>query len=322
MHHMPYHEPEPGGLAALALTERRRLEDLLTTARNDYGGLALRLGDRWSRAWLHRSGNPYLAEIEAISKVIDGPGAYLLNLSFEWTCTSAAAPDPAAETPRLVRSLDWEYEHLGRSVMVVRQHGPAGDFFNVTWPGFVGVLTAMAPGRFAVAINQPPMTRRSGLKPLDWILNRLSWRGSKAMPPSHLLRQVCETCATYDQALEALRDTELCIPVFYTLVGAEAGQGCVIERTQTEAGVRDFPAVVANDWLVFDREDHQRGWDSPGRYRQMLADLETLPGDFSWVKPPVLNAATRLTVMANPGSGSLQVQGWEGEAPATQLFTL
>ncbi|GAB6054593.1 hypothetical protein JCM17960_34130 [Magnetospira thiophila] len=322
MQHLPYHDMAAGGLPELAGMEAARLHMLLKTARRDYGKMALRLGDRLSRRWLERSDDPYIDEIHQIAKLVGRPGAYLLNLSYEWACTAAAAPDPEAETPRLVRTLDWQFDGLGRAAMVLRQHGPAGDFLNITWPGFVGVLTAMAPGRFAVAINQPPMTRRWGPKWIDWGLNRLAWRHRLALPPSHLLRQVCETCATYDEALEVLRDTELCLPVFYTLVGAAVGQGCVIERTEDAAAVRAYPAVVANDWVALEHPGHDRGWDSPGRYHHMLAERDRLPTDFSWVRPPLLNAATRLSVIANPGSGSLKVQGWEDGAAATLPFTL
>ena len=37
---------------------------------------------------------------------------------------------------------------LGRAVEIAWQAGEAGDYYNVTWPGTVGTLTSMAPGRF------------------------------------------------------------------------------------------------------------------------------------------------------------------------------
>ena len=51
----------------------------------------------------------------------------------------------------------------------------AGEFFNVTWPGYVGVLTALAPDRFGASINQAPLRRRTHLRflrPFD-----LAWFG-------------------------------------------------------------------------------------------------------------------------------------------------
>ena len=52
----------------------------------------------------------------------------------------------------LARTLDWPFPGLGRFVELVRMRGPAGEFINVTWPGYVGALTALAPGRFVGGI--------------------------------------------------------------------------------------------------------------------------------------------------------------------------
>ena len=76
--------------------------------------------------------------------------------------------------PWLARTLDWPFPGLGRHLEVARMRGPAGDFDNVTWPGYVGALTASAPGRFAASINQAPLwrrTRRPWLRPYDLALN-------------------------------------------------------------------------------------------------------------------------------------------------------
>ncbi len=322
MPHIPFHEPEPGGLPDLADLERARLDVLMATARDTYGGLALRFGDRLSRRWIETAENPYAAEIAAVARTVGEPGTWLLNLSYEWTCTAAATSDPEAATPRLLRTLDWLYAGLGSTMLVVRQHGPAGDFLSLTWPGFVGTLTAMAPGRFAVALNQPPMTRRSGLRSLDWILDRLAVGRSRALPPSHLLRQVCETCDDFDAARRMLSQTPVCLPVFYTLVGAAPGEGCVIERMPSEAAMMPFPSAVANHYVAMPRTGHGRGWDSPGRLARMESLMATADNNFDWVAPPILNKATRLSVIANPGAGTLLAQGWEDMAPATEVFRL
>src|ERR1700675_437794 len=82
---------------------------------------------------------------------------------------------------------------LGRHVEVARMAGPAGEYYSVTWPGFVGVLTAMAPGRFAATINQAPLKRRTRhpwLRPLDIAINVIAtWWSVRHMPPDQLLRQ-------------------------------------------------------------------------------------------------------------------------------------
>ena len=76
---------------------------------------------------------------------------------------------------------------LGRYAEIARMHGPAGAFDTVTWPGFVGALTACAPGRFAACINQAPLRRRTRhpwLRPYD--IARMRWRpgGSASSRPT------------------------------------------------------------------------------------------------------------------------------------------
>ena len=72
----------------------------------------------------------------------------------------------------MVRTLDCPVGGLGGNVVVARHEGDMGPFYNVTWPGLVGVVTAMAPGRFSVALNQTPMRRYSPWCWLDWGIAR------------------------------------------------------------------------------------------------------------------------------------------------------
>jgi hypothetical protein len=280
------------------------------------------VADAVSRRWLRLAQNPYLAELETISGSIGRPGAHLLNVSYEWACTSSTSPDPHGGN-RLLRTLDWRLEGLGRNLVVARQHGPAGDFYNITWPGFVGVLTAMAPGRFSVAINQPPL-RRFGLPlPLAWIANKRRLWTSLALPPAHLLRKVCEEATCYDEARQMLCDTRLCLPVFFTLSGVAAGQGCVIERLESRCAVHEAPAAIANHWLALHEEGGTpRGHDSPGRHRRMCSVMTMPQSDFTWLQPPILTPDTRLVVDANAALHRLQVQGWERHGPVTAIFQL
>ena len=44
--------------------------------------------------------------------------------------------------------------------------------------------------------------------------------------------------------------------------------------------------------------------------------------DFSWLAPPILNQTTRVAMIANAAQGSLMVQGFEADGPATAVFTL
>jgi hypothetical protein len=309
---------DPVALADVAIEQWRAV---VAESHRHYGWLTLRAGDRATRRWLARNGNPYLHEIDAVSARTTLPGAFLLNLSFEWSCTAGVGRDPGGAGSRLLRTLDWPVTGLGRSVVVARRETDAGTYVNVTWPGFVGVLTAMAPGRFAAAINQPPLRRVSGSAWFDWAIARTGlWRRS-ALPPAHLLRRVFDTCRTYAEARAALIGEPLCVPAFFTLAGA-GGDGCVIERLENEARVHEAPATIANHWLALDQPGHDRGTDSIGRRALLGRSLETVEDGLSWVEPPIRNARTRLAAVAHPGRGQLLVQGWEAEGPVTAIFNL
>jgi len=317
---IPHVEIGADGPVALAEAEPARFAAIISAGQAHYGRRALAIGDAVSRRWLAAAENPYLPEIDAIAACAETPGAYLLNLSYEWTCTSSAAADPSGFGNRLLRTLDWPLTGLGRHVVVARMSGPAGAYENVTWPGFSGVATAMAPGRFAAAINQPPMRRWSFSCWFDWGVNRFRiWR-RRVLPPVHLLRQVFDTCATYTDAKRVLTETPLAMPAFFTLSGLDPDEGCVIERHEEDAQVRDAPASVANHWIAGAPPGRARGIDSPGRYALMEALRDDAGDDFDWVQPPILNATTRLAVVANAARGKLIVQGWEADGPATQVF--
>lgn len=315
---------EAGGRGALPALDAapERLAELVASARRRYGPMAMRAADLASRRWLEKTANPYLGEIAGVAARIGEPGVYMLNLSYEWSCTAGIGPDPAASGNRLLRTLDWPLDGLGLTVVVSRHQTAAGGYCNVTWPGFAGITTAMAPGRFAGAINQPPMRWTSPLMVVDWLANRLGiWRQG-GLPPVHLLRKVFDECRTYAEAKEMLSSVPVCLPAFFSLSGMAPEECCAIERLETRAAVRDGPASTANHWICFQVPGRARGSDSVGRWRQMEGVRGSAASDFGWVQPPILNAATRVAVIANAQAGRLTVQGWEDERPATAVFTL
>lgn len=310
------------GPAALVEMEPGRVAAIVAQGRRSYGGLALRMGDRATWRWLTRNGNPYRDDIASVAAHISMPGAFLLNLSYEWTCTSGIGPDPGGAGNRMLRTLDWPLSGLGGNVVVARQDGGAGTYYNVTWPGFVGVFTAMAPSRFSAAINQPPMKAFTRSCWFDWAISRTGmWRKS-GLPPAHLLRKVFDQCASYGDARRLLSEAPICAPAFYTLSGDDGDVGCMIERTENSAEIHETPASIANHWLKFDLPGRDRGADSVGRRDLMESLRDRAPDDFSWVTPPILNPTTRLAVVANAARGMLIAQGWEADGPATQVFTL
>jgi hypothetical protein len=287
------------------------------------GGALARVGDPLVRRWMRRSASPYVEDIAAVQARLGRAGAWTLHGAYLFGCTALA--DEGAAGPRLRRTLDWPFPGLGRLAETVWQRGPAGDFVNVTWPGFVGVLTAMAPGRFAASINQAPMPRRTAADALRWIdyarnAMRPLW-SRDTWPPEHLLRHAFETCATFDEAKALLERAPLARAVLFMLVGTKAGERVVIEREETAFRTRLADDAIANAW-----RDAREGWEprvcGVGRPAEnnarRIAALSAWSGRdapaFDWVAPPVRNAFTRLSVDMAPASGSLGVMGWEPDA--------
>lgn len=212
--------------------------------------------DGVARRWLTRSGSPYVSEIAEIAATLGFPGVWLLNNSYQWGCTALAREEEGV--PWLARTLDWPFPGLGRHTDVVRAMGLAGEYFSVTWPGYAGVLTALAPGRFAAAINQAPRVPISGARWLDEAWGRARMlRLESAIPAAHLLRHVCEAAPDYAGAAAMLADESvlLAMPALFTLAGAARGEACVIEglgrlrRVHRAAAADGFAIGVANDWL-------------------------------------------------------------------------
>jgi hypothetical protein len=220
------------------------------------------------------------------------------------------------------RTLDWPFHGLGRTVVVAHEDSPAGPFLNVTWPGAVGVLTAMAPGRFSAAINQPPMIRRGLTIVGDWLAQRARLWRSTALPPMHLLRRVATAARSYAEARAMLVETPLALPAFFTLSGIAPDEGCVIERLEERAEVHDGAGVcVANDWIAAGMPRGRARLGQNAERRAALACARDEGGVFGWLQPPVLNDKTRLAVVANSATGDLAVLGLERDGPATQEFS-
>jgi len=276
--------------------------------------------------WLTRSCSSYANEVKAITAELNFSGIWFLNGSYQWGCTALAREKNGP--PWLVRTLDWPFPGLGRHVEITRMRGPAGDFYNVTWPGYVGVLTASAPGRFAACINQAPMRRRTSrpwLRPYDIALNARQTWGSRSIPPDHLLRDVFETCTTFGEAKHRLETAPVARPVIYTLAGCYPGERCVIERTQDGFSSRTHDTSAANDWLpsqpcwearvaaaaLLTRTFDEAAEKSRTRREHLANWRGSFETEFDWVTPPVLNSQTRLAVEMCPARDVLQAIGYE-----------
>ncbi len=284
--------------------------------------------DGVARRWLERSRSPYVEEIRAIAATLGFPGIWFLNGSYQWGCTSLACEQDGA--PWLARTLDWPYPGLGRYCDIALMRGPAGEFFNVSWAGYVGALTACAPGRFAAAINQAPMLRRSRARSLrfyDVVANAAATlRHVRDIPPDQLLRWAFENCRDYGEARQVLETLPIARPAIFTLAGCQRGECCVIERTEDGFRTRERETGAANDWL-----EPQPRWEARIGFSKALTSTfeeaaqysharrtalagwagEFANSNFGWLTPPVLNPYTRLAVEMCPARGVVRVVGYE-----------
>jgi hypothetical protein len=309
-----------------------RARALALAAENTFGLLSrvgsrivMPLGDRISLAWLEKTANPYASEIKELAGYLGIRGVYFLNICFEWGCTSGVWETPTG--PLLRRVLDWPFPELGEHIVVARQSGRAGPFLNITWPGISGTYHAIAPGRFVAAINQAPMRRHGRGYAVDWLNNRAAAGRARGLPASHLLRQVFENAASYDEARHLLCQTPLAVPAIFILSGTRSGEGCTIERTEDDFAVGEMEngRVCAANHFESVLNGTGRGWsarpiDSEGRAACARALSDVV--DLSWFAPPIANINSRLVFEANAAAPSLALMGTAGIRPVTELFRL
>jgi hypothetical protein len=340
---IPLRDVRDGGALRHALEAREQARALRDDCLSFFPSAfrhAVPMLDATTRRWLTRSRSPYVGEIESIATTLAFPGVWFLNGSYEWGCTTHARE---ADVPWLLRTLDWPFPGLGRHLEIARMAGPAGEFYSATWPGFAGVLTAMAPDRFSIAINQAPLWRRTRhryFRLIDVAANAITTWSLRHIPPDQLLRQVFETCATFEKARATLETTPIARPVIYTLAGCAPGERCVIERTEEGFSTRTDNTGAANDWLepfepwearvanelLFTCDYLGARANSCNRREALAAWNGTAgQGSFAWVVPPVLNACTRIAAEMCAAKGVLRLVGYElapgfaGPQPVTQI---
>ena len=319
---IPVHAVGPAYPLETLEREEARAHALIEGATRHVPHAALRSLDAVSRRWLAKQDSVHLAEIDAIAARLRRPGAYFLSVNYEWGCTCRVVPSPDHKSACLMRVLDWRTPGLGRHVVAARVASAAGPFVTLTWPGYTGVLQAMAPGRFAAALNQAPMRKPLGGFYLDWAVNRARvWR-MPHLTPAHLLREVFETAATFDDARRMLTERPISTPAIFSLSGVKPTETAIIERSETEARVHEGANVTANHWQAPGWRGHARGRDSAGRARQMHGVAPELDPIFAWLSPPILNENTRLVMIADAGQGRLVAQGFEKMQAATAPLAL
>jgi len=261
-------------------------------------------------------GRRYRHEIGAWAKALDRtPGSMtLLNYTYEMSyaenmsvlpfgCTAGVKWVPGMGMVH-VRNLDWPLYWVGPATNIMEYKNGKHPYTTVGVAGLVGALSGMVPGAYSVTVNHAPAVGRINFK----------------TGPLFLLRQVLETCDTYDKAVHKLSCTKLAVPVFFTVCGAARGQACVIERTQSDAAIREFdkvPLVQSNDFTSdkFSGIGAEDYGTEDSRVRSLalagaLADVghKGLKEIASCLDiEPVLNIETQQQMAFCPATGEMQV---------------
>ena len=270
-------------------------------------------------------------ELSMLSHVGSGLGALeIIKKLLGFACTSGAVWIEGEGMVHL-RTLDWEFPDLGKNTVVYHMiNAPAGDFYSISFPGYVGVLTAVAPGRFSASINYAT--------PVDF--PSLDW------PPSHLLRHIFENCANYEEALETLENAKTGSPALITLLGTKKNQAAIIEclggENRSHPTSRNRPIAIANDFLSGELRDErcdlgpkdvapyekapENNIFADDRQNTMLRKLNSGEADSlsSAIKllnsSPLRNSETKTQVAMCPRTGALAVFGMEDEQQVSELL--
>ncbi len=150
-------------------------------------------------------------------------------------CTAVAYNLPKGAVAH-VRNMDWPLKDCGAYSCVIHYKGaPGGSFTTLGWPGYVGVLSGVAPGRFSATINQAP---QSNLTSAQW-------------PASFALRYNFENSNSFDEAVTDLKATNMAAAALFLVAGTKKNQAAVVEHCGSKASVRkmkDGALAVANHY--------------------------------------------------------------------------
>lgn len=182
-------------------------------------------------------------------------------------CTAFAVDTPKG--PLHARNLDWWTENnILRDYTTIMDFSRDGAllFQAVSWPGFIGVLSGLAPGRFAITLNAVSSHEQACL----------------AQPVTLLLRQVFEQAGSYEEAVKMLATEKIVSDCLLLVTGTKQGQLAVIERTPTKGIVREPEGdliAVTNHYRALGIDAGTEGelqTTSCGRYDRTIALIKEL----------------------------------------------
>ena len=145
-------------------------------------------------------------------------------------------------------------------------------FKTVSWPGFIGSLSGIKPGKFSLTLNAVSSNDEPEI----------------AFPVTFLLREILEFSDSFEEAKTKLENTKIASDCLILLSGVQANEMIVIERTPTKFATRtsqDGFIIVTNDYKEIDNQTmatSELQSTSCGRYDKTHELLkQKLPSNFS-----------------------------------------
>lgn len=164
---------------------------------------------------------------------------YYDALKFVFGCTAFAVTNGSSNLH--ARNLDWwtENDALKKHTKIFHFTRNGETLYSaVSWIGFVGVLSGFKPGKFSVTLNAVSSTESPNLAP----------------PVTLLIRDVLENANSFEEAKGMLSKTEIASDCLLMLVGTQADEMVVIERTPRKYALR-YPQngylIVTNNYREF-----------------------------------------------------------------------
>lgn len=237
----------------------------------------------------------YWSEVQSVATRVSVPADVMLlcNVYYDMVsaligCTAFAVDTPAG--PLHARNLDWWTENrlLNETSMACLFKGaPAGEFISIGWPGYLGVLSGMAPGRFAITLNAVLSEEATQV----------------ALPIAFQIRKTFEETETFSGAVERLSQAVIPGNCLLLISGVGRGEMLVIERTPTRNAIRHAEAgriIVANDYLKLDAETALANTElqssSCGRYDRVATLLQKPPAGLQGCIDYLRNPAVQMSI--------------------------
>lgn len=221
----------------------------------------------------------YWQEIESLADITSVPVGKILLCNGYYDlikpligCTSFAFDTERG--PIHARNLDWWSDNdllSSSSILVNYVGGSLGNFSSVAWPGYNGVLSGFAPGRFAITLNA--------------VLSDDPFEIS--IPISYEIRKAFETFSTFEEVVSHFQTTTLATDCLLLISGTQQNEMVVIERTPKRSATReakDGRISVANEYIALatskSEDQSELQATSNGRYNRINSLLKATPKDF------------------------------------------